>query len=267
MRKIGTLIMLTVLIVSFASTLIFSQSLPKPWESQKASVSTTIGIKEISIVYSSPAVKGRKIWGELVPFGKVWRAGANENTVISFAENVKINGQDVAAGKYGLHIIPTENEWTLIFSKDYQSWGSFSYKPENDALRISVKPYQTPFEENLIYTFKNKKADAADVVLSWENLSVSFTVSLDVKRSVFNTMKEMLSNPSQATWEGFNQAAIYCLSNNFEIDQALEWANQSIKINENADNLKTKSGLLALKGNKKESDDLLKKSQSLEKKK
>lgn len=261
MKKALILIFTGLCLLSISVTA--QRSLTTTWESQKASVSTTLGLTEIGITYSAPAVKGRKIWGGLVPFGEVWRAGANDNTVISFPEDVKINGKDIPAGRYGLHIIPTENEWTVIFSKDNNGWGSYAYTPENDALRISVKPYETPFEESLIYTFKNKKSDAADVVLSWEKLSVSFTVWLDVKKSVLKNMKRELTNLAQFNWAPWNQAAAYCLNNNFALEEGLAFVNRSISMNENFDNLKTKAGLLALKGNQKEADELNKKAMKM----
>ena len=113
--------------------------LPLPMESQQATVSQRIGITDISITYHRPLVNGRKIWGDLVPYNAVWRAGANENTTITFTHDVTVEGKSLAAGTYGLHMIPTENEWTIIFSKNYTSWGSFFYKEAEDALRIKVK--------------------------------------------------------------------------------------------------------------------------------
>src|SRR5580765_806371 len=118
----------------------YSQNLTMPEASQKAMVMHRIGLTDITITYHSPLVKGRKIWGELVPYNEVWRAGANENTTISFSTNVMIEGKPLSAGTYGLHTIPTENEWTIIFSKNSTSWGSFFYDKSEDALRVMVKP-------------------------------------------------------------------------------------------------------------------------------
>src|SRR6187200_776573 len=115
-------------------------SLNMPGASQKAEVTQRIGITDITVKYSSPLVKGRVIWGELVPFGEVWRAGANENTVISFSTPVTIEGKNLPAGKYGLHMIPSKGNWTIIFSSDYQSWGSYFYNQKEDVLRVDVTP-------------------------------------------------------------------------------------------------------------------------------
>src|SRR5207249_10739214 len=119
-----------------------------PRVSQRASVTQRIGLTDITITYHRPAVGGREIWGKTVPYGKVWRAGANENTTITFADDVTVEGKPLAAGTYGLHMIPDKEQWTIIFSKNATSWGSFSYDEKEDALRVSVKPHAAEaFEE------------------------------------------------------------------------------------------------------------------------
>lgn len=130
---------------------------------------------DITVNYSSPAVKGREIWGKLVPYDKVWRTGANENTTITFAKAVLIDGKKLAAGTYGVHSIPSQNEWVIIFSNDSKAWGSFSYKQENDALRIKAKPQSNEFQERLNFTIDNDNKKAK-VVLAWEKLKVAFNV-------------------------------------------------------------------------------------------
>ena len=130
------------LMVLFASSIAFSQStqLNIPRDSQRASVTQRIGITDITVNYHRPLVKGRTIWGKVVPYGQVWRAGANENTTIAFSDPVTIEGQPLEKGVYGLHMIPGENDWTVIFSRNSTSWGSFTYKQAEDALRVKVKP-------------------------------------------------------------------------------------------------------------------------------
>src|SRR5687768_13357291 len=122
-----------------------AQQLELPRPSPKSTVSQTVGVTEIAIHYGSPGVKGRTVWGELVPYGQVWRTGANENTTITFSTPVKVEGKELPAGTYGIQTIPTENEWTLILSKDAELWGAFNYKPENDALRAPIKPQPAEF--------------------------------------------------------------------------------------------------------------------------
>ena len=121
--------------------------LKTPEASQSASIMQRIGLTDISISYHSPLAKGRTIWGDVVPYNEVWRAGANENTTISFSTDVKVEGKELAAGIYGLHMIPTQSEWTIIFSKNNYSWGSFFYSEIDDALRIKVKPNTAAMQE------------------------------------------------------------------------------------------------------------------------
>lgn len=154
--------------------------------SLKAGVSQTIGEDtKIEMVYSRPGVKGRVIWGELVPYGKVWRSGANENTTISFSGDVLVEGQQLAAGTYGLHTIPGENEWTVIFSNKSNAWGSYDYNQEEDALRVTVKPRAgEDFTEWMTACFPNltpgkkKVVQSGEVVLEWDKLAVPFTVAV-----------------------------------------------------------------------------------------
>src|SRR6516225_5654533 len=120
-----------------------------PRQSQRATVSQRIGVTDITITYHRPLANGRQVWGKLVPYGQVWRAGANENTTITFTDPVQIEGQALDKGTYGLHMIPGENEWTVIFSKDAHDWGSFSYKQDDDALRVKVKPQAAELHDAL----------------------------------------------------------------------------------------------------------------------
>ncbi|MCJ7485876.1 MAG: DUF2911 domain-containing protein [Candidatus Aminicenantes bacterium] len=159
--------------------------------SLKATVMQRLGADtDITIVYSRPGVKGRTIWGALVPYGMApgnqysknqpfpWRAGANENTTIEFSKDVLIEGQPLAAGKYGVHMIPGEKEWTIVFSKNNAAWGSFSYKQEEDALRVTVTPVAAPFQEWLTFGFEDLAGKSATAVLCWEKLKVPFKISL-----------------------------------------------------------------------------------------
>lgn len=135
------------------TTTAFAQNLSTPEASQKAVVMQRIGLTDLTITYHSPLAKNRAIWGKLVPFNEVWRAGANENTVINFTSDVTINGKGLEAGSYGLHMIPSEKEWIVIFSKNFSPWGSFFYKQDEDALRITVTPVSHTYQDWLSYSF------------------------------------------------------------------------------------------------------------------
>src|SRR5258708_5453735 len=135
---------------------------------QRGAVSQRIGLTDITITYHRPEVGGREIWGKTVPYGKVWRAGANENTTITFSDDVSVEGKPLAAGTYGLHTIPDKDQWTVIFLKNSTSWGSFSYDEKEDALRVSVKPHAGEAFEVLTYVFDDVKPDSAVATLRWE---------------------------------------------------------------------------------------------------
>ena len=164
---------------------------PKPQPSPKASVMQRIGADtDIIVNYNRPGIKGRKIWGDLVPYGMApannyaknphpWRGGANETTTIEFSKPVKIKGNPLPAGKYGLHFIPTEKDWTIIFSKNSTGWGSFAYNQAEDALRVTVTPVKAPFKEWLEYGFENLSDTGVVCYLQWEELKVPFEISIN----------------------------------------------------------------------------------------
>ena len=161
-----------------------SALLDLPRKSQNAEVTQTIGITNVTLKYSRPLVNGRKVWGGLVPYNDVWRAGANENTVITFADPVSIEGKPLDKGTYGLFMIPTADQWTVIFSKINTAWGAFTYKQDEDVLRVTVKPTASDFHDALIYEFDDLKPDSAVVTLRWDKLAVPFKVSVNVPQTV-----------------------------------------------------------------------------------
>lgn len=146
--------------------------------SPKASVMQIVGLTEVKIDYNRPGVKKRTIWGDLVPYNKVWRAGANEATTISFSSDVLVEGKKLPAGTYSFFVIPNKDEWTLIFNKVSEQWGAFEYNEAEDALRVTVKPKSNDFEEWLTYSFNNydAKSQSAVINLEWEKLKVPFKV-------------------------------------------------------------------------------------------
>jgi tetratricopeptide (TPR) repeat protein len=215
-----------------------------PRSSQHAVVTQRIGITDITIDYHRPLVNKRKVWEGLVPYGQVWRAGANENTSIAFNDPVTIEGKPLPKGSYGLHMIPGENEWTVIFSKSAASWGSFTYDQAEDALRVTVKPQKAEFHEALTYDFDDVRPDSAVVMLRWEKVAVPFKVGVNTHQIVTENLHSQLRGLAQYSWEGWDDAANYLLQEKIELDEALKYADKSIKNEERYDNFMTKSRVL-----------------------
>jgi tetratricopeptide (TPR) repeat protein len=235
-----------------------------PTFSQRAAVTQRIGLTDIVITYHEPLAGGRKIWGTpVVPYGKVWRAGANQNTTISFSDEVSIEGHTLPSGTYGLHMLPTADQWTVIFSKNATSWGSFSYDEKEDALRVNVKPQTGEFREALAYTFDDIKPDSAAATLRWEKVAVPFHISVDVKAIALRSIHNQLRNTGGFTWAGYDEAANWCLDNNYNLEEALKWEESSIQNEERFENFETKSRILELLGRKEEAAKVL--AQAIEK--
>jgi hypothetical protein len=240
--------------LSSVATLASAQSavLDLPRDSQHSVVVQRIGITDITINYHRPLVKGRTIWGKVVPYGQVWRAGANENTTITFTDPVMVEGKSLDKGTYGLHMIPGESEWTVIFSKDHTSWGSFTYKQADDALRVSVKPAASDFHEVLTYDFDDVKADSATATLRWEKVAIPLKLSANVHDIVQASLHNQLQGLAQYTWEGWDDAANYLLANKYDLDEALKYEETSIGTEPRFDNFLTKSQILDAMGRKDE---------------
>lgn len=243
-------------LLSAATVLAQVPPLTLPDASPRASVSQTVGLTDITITYHRPGVNKRKIWGGLVPYNEVWRAGANENTTIAFSTPVAVGDHELAAGAYGLHMIPSEKEWTVIFSSMSRAWGSFSYDPKEDVTRMTVTPETADFEERLSYRFEDPTEDGVIVLLHWEKLRVAFPIRVDTKSVVFESLKGQLRGLPRFSWQGWNQAAQWCLRNDVEMDQALAWADQSIATQTTFQNLRTKAAILEKKGDAKTAADL-----------
>jgi len=244
------------LFLLFTLSLSAQQNLTLPDASQHAVVMQQVGMAEIKIDYHRPGVKGREVWGKLVPFDQVWRAGANENTTISFSKDVIVDGKKVPAGTYGLHMIPTENDWTIILNKDYRAWGSFFYKEENDLMRFKVKSQPADFQEWLIYTFDEVTPNSVIASLRWEKLQVPFKIEIDLHGQMLDEMAVQLTGIPGFFWQGWNQAANYCYVNGIELEKGLEWADHSIGINKNFTNSYTKAAILNALGKKDEASKL-----------
>ena len=215
-----------------------------PEASQAAGISQRLGVTDIAISYHRPLVGGRKVWGTLVPMGQVWRAGANENTTIRFSGPVTIEGKPLAAGIYGLHMMPGEQSWDIIFSRNATSWGSFTYDKAEDALRVTVKPQPSEMHEALTYDFDSVKPDSAVVTMRWEKLAVPFTVSVNATESTIRSLREELRGGKQYSWNSWEEAAAFCLQSKTNLQEALHWADLSIQNEERFENVMTKAGIL-----------------------
>jgi hypothetical protein len=231
-------------LVAFTCTARAQNDLNLPDASQAAEIKQRIALIDVTINYHRPLVKGRQIWGGLVPYGKVWRAGADENTTFEVNGPVTIEGQPLPKGVYGLHAIPTADTWTIIFSKTNTGWGSYSYKEDEDALRVTVKP--RPLQENeeaLEYEFEDLQASSATVTLKWEKLAVPFKIAV-TDQTTLDNIRAQMKGRGQFTWQAPDEAAQFCLSHNIDLEEALKWADVSISNEERFDNLSTKVDLL-----------------------
>jgi tetratricopeptide (TPR) repeat protein len=237
--------------------------LTAPEASPEATVSQTVGLTELAVSYHRPAANGRAVWGALVPYGQVWRAGANENTTVSFSTPVTVNGTALAAGTYGLHMIPAAGDWTVIFSRETGAWGSFSYDQKEDAARVTAKPEAAPHQERLGFSFDDPTADSTVLAMRWEKLRVPLAIRIDLGRTVLESYKAQLRGLPRFGWQGWNQAANWAAQNGIELDDAMVWADRSIGMNRNFANLRTKALVLTKKGDPAAADALTKEALSI----
>lgn len=241
-------------VILLCNNLISAQAVTTPpgGGNQRSVVTQYIGsLVTVTIDYNSPDVhapngddRRGKIWGQLVPYGlnslgfgastpenpSPWRAGANQNTTIEFSHDVEVQGQKIAGGKYGLHMIPKENEaWTIIFSSNSDAWGSFFYTPDQDVLRVDATPEESEYHEWLTYEFTDRQAEEATVAMMWEDLKVPFTITVpSMKEYYVNNLRNELQNTPGFNWQGWAAAANYCANNDVNLEEALTWAENGI---------------------------------------
>lgn len=230
----------------FTVSQISAQQFRTPRPSPNATLTQTVGVTDITIDYSSPAVNERKIWGDLVPYDKIWRTGANEVTSITFGDPVKVNGNNLASGTYGIHTIPREKEWDVIFSNETKVNDPSNFDEKKEVLRIKVKPDQNSFTERMIFTFSDMTDNSAMVNLLWEKIKVSFKIETETQELTLSKARKMVD------WSTPFQAAQYCLNNNVNLDEAIKWIEASTLMNENYWNMRTKARLLEKAGRKNE---------------
>jgi len=254
----------------------FSQNVTTPRPSTAASVSQTVGISTVNVEYSRPAVKGREVWGALVPYGwnvqgfgnnkeAPWRSGANENTIIEFSHAAKVQDKDVPAGTYGLFfVINKDNTGEVILSKDYKSWGSFFYEAQRDQLRAPIKIRDAGTSTELLtFDFLAVDKNSTELVLSWEKKQFPVTITFPVDEIVLANAADELKGTKGFDWRGFSSAANYSLQNKVKLDQGLAWIDQAITQTKNFTNLNIKSGLLQETGKAAEAEKIKKEALTL----
>lgn len=248
---------------------------------KKATSIERIGITDVTLHYDRPAVKGRegKIWGDLVPYGFTdlgfgtskaapWRAGANENTTISFTTDVTVEGKPLQAGTYGLFVAMGKGDATIIFSHNSTSWGSFFYNPGEDALRVNVKTFtlNEPVER-LKYEFMDETENSASIALLWEKMKIPFTVAVDYVQTQLQSFRKELTSAKGFKYEAWLQAVNFCIQHNVNFDEALQWSDYSISGpfigQKNFKTLSAKSSLLNKMNRSAEADNIMKEALSL----
>jgi hypothetical protein len=208
-----------------------AQPLRTPQPSTTQAIKQDFGIGNIELSYSRPAVKGRKIFGELVPFGKVWRTGANNATTLTFSDSVTIGGTKLAPGKYGLLSIPNKDQWTLIISKQTDVTSPAAYKQESDAARVNVKPVSLKDAvETFTMQFANVKSNSADLQIMWDNVAVSLPITTDVDGKVMAQINNLINKDNRP----YFQAAMFYMETGRDLNQAVSWLDKAIEQNPNA---------------------------------
>ncbi|MCU1277724.1 MAG: hypothetical protein JWM53_1270, partial [bacterium] len=222
-----TIRLAAVLAVAALASSASAQQLELPRPSPNAKVSQFFGVTEIAVDYSSPGVKGRKIWGAVVPYDKVWRAGANGPTKITFSKDVVVDGKPMAAGSYAFFVQPTAAKWTLIFNKDSKQAGIFGYNKADDVLRVDVKPQAAPMRERLAYGFSNFGDAGGSLDLEWEKVRVSLPIKVKTDEQVAASVKGLMSGG----WSPWANAARYELDKK-NYDEGMQLVDKSIQIKE-----------------------------------
>ncbi len=219
-----------VLSCAFASNLLGAE--PRfefPDASQHATITQRVGLTDVSVEYSRPEKRGREIFGGLVPYEHVWRTGANSPTLIKFSDAVKIAGQDLPAGQYAFYTIPNENEWTIIFSKNLKLWGAYGYKPDADALRVTVKPVALAEPvDTFTIGFDDLKDDRATLSLEWDKTRVPIELTTNTLEKVQSEIETALKNPASLKPVFYYQAASFYCEHDKDLEQAAKWIDQAI---------------------------------------
>lgn len=219
--------------------------LPLPQASPHAVVTQTIGLTEVTVDYHAPAVRNRTVWGGLVPYDQLWRAGANENTLIRFSTPVVLHGQMIPGGQYSFYVFPhADKEWELVLNRVINHWGTENYDPKADVIRIPVMAETAPFHETLLYWFSEIKPTGAHLNLTWEKRTLVLPIETEVHKQVISGIEQILQQ-KPGDWQLLAQAADYMVQNNIQPERALTLINESLKLQDAATNNWIKACLLA----------------------
>ncbi len=219
-------------IFCISNLVLYAQNLPLA--SPKCEYSQIVGLTKISIQYSRPSVKGRKIWGKLVPYDVTWRTGANEATVITFLDDVWLNDLRIAAGSYALYTIPHKRgEWDVILNKNSRSWGTTGFRPEDNVLSIKARRRKVPFTETFSISIENITRTTALLVMTWEKISVSVPIRVEVDEKVNKNITEAIKTAGD-NWIVYANSAEYCLRNNIRLGEAKQWIDRALALKPNS---------------------------------
>jgi len=219
-----------------------------PWPSPHAAVSQVVGMTTLSVDYHRPGVNKRMIWGGLVPYDTVWRAGANENTVLSSTSPFTVGGTTLPAGRYGVFMVPTRTTWTIALSRQANAWGAFSYDPAEDAVRFTVTPQAAEFTERLQYNFDDPTNTTATLTMRWDKLAVRFPVTINTNVVVLDSLRSQLRNLPRFWSTAWAEAARWALTNTSNLDQAEIWADTAVALSPDFASYNLKAAILDRRG-------------------
>ncbi len=225
---------ITLAILLLAGISAFAQQIQMPQASPSAKIAQKVGLTDVTVDYSRPSTKGRKIFGELVPYGEVWRTGANGATIISFSTDVEIDGKKVPQGQYAIYSIPGKSEWTIILSKDTKLWGAIGYDPKNDLMRFQVEPNKlSRVYETFEISFNNMTDTGADLSIKWDQTRVDFRIVTQVDAIVIAQIKELVVDKNSTDATLLYSAANYYFTNQKDIPLAYTWVTKSVESDPN----------------------------------
>lgn len=227
-----------------------------PWPSPHATVSQVVGLTTLAVDYHRPGVNKRVVWGGLVPYDTVWRAGANENTLLTSTSPFTVGGATLPAGRYGVFMIPGRERWTIILSRQANAWGAFSYTPTEDAVRFVVTPTPAEYTERLAYTFEDPQQGSVTMMLRWEKLAVSFPIAINTDVVVLDSLAAQLRNLPRFWGTAWEQAGAWALNNTTNIDQAEIWADTAVALAPTFASFNLKAAILQRRGKTAQADSL-----------
>lgn len=257
MRHSLAVLMLAAFAVAAPAT---AQQFSTPRPSPNAKVTQTVGLTELTVTYSRPGVKGRAIWGALVPYGQPWRTGANEATQFTTSDDIQVEGQALAAGTYALVTIPTADSWTVIFSKQKEMWGAYDYDAKNDALRVTVKPVAAAHEERLSFTFDDPSTESATLNMRWEKLSVPVKITVDTNAKALASARAAVAAAKPEDWRTPFRAAAWAFDAGIAQEDVTTWAQAAAKSKDNFQTAGLLARIAAKQGDTKNAVVLMKKS-------